>query len=170
MEALPLGLPRWHSGKESTCNAGDAGDMGSIHVRKLPWRRKWQPTPVFLPGKCHGQRSLASYSPWSHKRVRHNLATKQQQEQSSLKHSHWNRFSFSGLGGRTEVIGGINNGNSNSLPDTKVKSLWTGWLLRYVFQVDYETVNSKNAWITNLIPFLHTAIMLVLRCNCVIQY
>ena len=30
----------------------------------LPWRRKWQPTPVFLPGEFHGQRSLASYSPW----------------------------------------------------------------------------------------------------------
>ena len=33
-------------------------------VRKLPWRRKWQPTPVFLPGKSHGQRSLMGYSPW----------------------------------------------------------------------------------------------------------
>ena len=33
-------------------------------VRKIPWGRKWQPTPVFLPGKFHGQRSLASYSPW----------------------------------------------------------------------------------------------------------
>ena len=33
-------------------------------VRKLPWRRKWQPTPVFLPGIPHGQRSLAGYSPW----------------------------------------------------------------------------------------------------------
>ena len=32
-----------------------------------PWRRKWQPTPVFLPGKSHGQRSLAGYSPWGHK-------------------------------------------------------------------------------------------------------
>jgi len=31
---------------------------------KIPWRRKWQPTPVFLPGKFHGQRSLAGYSPW----------------------------------------------------------------------------------------------------------
>ena len=30
-------------------------------------RRKWQPTPVFLPGKSHGQRSLAGYSPWGHK-------------------------------------------------------------------------------------------------------
>ena len=33
-------------------------------ARKIPWRRKWQPTPVFLPGKFHGQRNLADYSPW----------------------------------------------------------------------------------------------------------
>ena len=33
-------------------------------VRKIPWRRKWQPTLVFLPGKPHGQRSLVGYSPW----------------------------------------------------------------------------------------------------------
>ena len=32
-----------------------------------PWRRKWQPTPVFLPGEAHGQRSLAGYGPWGHK-------------------------------------------------------------------------------------------------------
>ena len=36
-------------------------------VRKIPWRRKWQPTPVFLPGKSHGQRSLVGYSPWGRK-------------------------------------------------------------------------------------------------------
>ena len=36
-------------------------------VRRIPWRRKWQPTPVFLPGKSHGQRSLVSYNPWGHK-------------------------------------------------------------------------------------------------------
>ena len=36
-------------------------------VRKIPWRRKWQPTPVFLPGKSHGQRSLAGCIPWGHK-------------------------------------------------------------------------------------------------------
>ena len=36
-------------------------------VRKVPWRRKWQPAPEFLPGKLHGQRSLAGYSPWGHK-------------------------------------------------------------------------------------------------------
>ena len=33
----------------------------------IPWRREWQPTPVFLPGKSHGQRSLVGYSPWGHK-------------------------------------------------------------------------------------------------------
>ena len=34
---------------------------------KMPWRRKWQPAPVLLPGKRHGQRSLVAYSPWGHK-------------------------------------------------------------------------------------------------------
>ena len=33
-------------------------------VGKIPWRRKWQPTPVFLPGEFQGQRSLVNYSPW----------------------------------------------------------------------------------------------------------
>ena len=37
-------------------------------VRKIPWRRKWKPTPVFLPGKSHGQRSVAGYSPWGCKK------------------------------------------------------------------------------------------------------
>ena len=36
-------------------------------VRKIPWRRTLQPTPVFLPGKSHGQRNLVGYSPWGHK-------------------------------------------------------------------------------------------------------
>ena len=44
-------------------------------VRKIPWRRKWQPTPVFMPGKSHGPRILVGYSPWGHKRVGHDWAT-----------------------------------------------------------------------------------------------
>ena len=44
----------------------------------MPWRRKWQPTPVFLPGKFHGQSSLVGYSLWGHKGVGHDWATKQQ--------------------------------------------------------------------------------------------
>ena len=38
-------------------------------VRKVPWRRKWQPTPVFLPGRSHGQKSLRGYSSWSCKEL-----------------------------------------------------------------------------------------------------
>ena len=49
-------------------------------VRKMPWRRDWLPIPVFLPEKSHGQRSLAGYSPWGCKRVRHDLVTKQRKE------------------------------------------------------------------------------------------
>ena len=41
---------------------------------KIPWRRKWQPTPVLLPGKSHGQRSLIGYSPWGHKKSRTRLS------------------------------------------------------------------------------------------------
>ena len=39
----------------SACNAGDVG------LIKIPWRRKWQPTPVFLPGASHGRRGLVGY-------------------------------------------------------------------------------------------------------------
>ena len=45
---------------------------------KVPWRKAWQPTPVFLPGKSHGQRSLVGYIPQGCKRVRHDLTTEQQ--------------------------------------------------------------------------------------------
>ena len=38
-------------------------------VRKIPWRRKWQPTPVLLPGKCHGWRSLVGYSQWDRREL-----------------------------------------------------------------------------------------------------
>ena len=51
--------------KNPSTNAGDIRDEGLIpEVRKIPWRRAWQPTPVFSPGEFHGQRSLVGYSPW----------------------------------------------------------------------------------------------------------
>ena len=57
-------LPRWLSGKESACKSRRCRQHGlDPWVRKIPWRRTWQPTPVFLPGESHGQRSLAGYSP-----------------------------------------------------------------------------------------------------------
>ena len=67
---------------ESTCLPGSSviknpptnvGDVGFDHwVGKILWRRRWKPTPVFLPGESHGQRSLAGYiSTWGCKRVEH---------------------------------------------------------------------------------------------------
>jgi len=53
---LYLGFPSGSVGKEFACNAGRP--RFSPWVRKIPWRRKWQPIPVFLPGKSHGQRNL----------------------------------------------------------------------------------------------------------------
>ena len=51
------GPPWWHGGKESTGQFRRCKRRGfNPWVRKIPWRRKWQPTPVFLPGKSHGQR------------------------------------------------------------------------------------------------------------------
>ena len=55
-------------------NAGDAEDMSWICGPKIPWRRKWQLTPIFLPGKSLGQRNLAGYS-MGLQRVRHHWAT-----------------------------------------------------------------------------------------------
>ena len=45
-------------------NAGEAIEVGSIPGSEDPWSRKWQPTPVFLPGKFHGQSSWTGYSTW----------------------------------------------------------------------------------------------------------
>ena len=57
-----MGLPRWQWGKESICRC--RRHRFDSWVRRIPWRRAWQPTLVFLPGKFHGQRSLAGYSSW----------------------------------------------------------------------------------------------------------
>ena len=51
--------------KNAPADAGDIRD--TIWVRKVTWRKAWQPTPVFLPGKSHEQRSMAGYSPCNHK-------------------------------------------------------------------------------------------------------
>ena len=64
--------PRQSSGTESACEFGRRGL--DPWVKKIPWRRKWQPIPVFLPEKFYGQRSLAGYSPWDHKESGYNRA------------------------------------------------------------------------------------------------
>ena len=55
--------------KNLPANAGDTRDVDGFDpwVRKIPWKRAWQPTLVFLSGKSHGQRSLVGYSPQGHK-------------------------------------------------------------------------------------------------------
>ena len=75
LSIYPLGLYQAHIFdqvalvvKSLLANAGDVRDnCFKPWVGEIPWRRKWQPTLVFLPGKSHGQRSLVGYSPWSWK-------------------------------------------------------------------------------------------------------
>ena len=57
--------PEWLSDKESACQC--RRHRFDLWVRMIPWRREWLPTPVFLPGKFYGQRSLESHSPWDRK-------------------------------------------------------------------------------------------------------
>ena len=67
--SLLICFPGDPSGKESTCQCKrhKKHKFYTLVVGKIPWRRAWQPTPVFLPGESHGLRSLAGYSPWGHK-------------------------------------------------------------------------------------------------------
>ena len=66
------GFPGGPGGKEPTCQCRRYKRGGfDPWVRKIPWRKKWHPTPIFLPGVSQGKRSLVGYSLWSHKRVGH---------------------------------------------------------------------------------------------------
>ena len=71
-----IGLSCRLNGKESSCQCRRPGF--SPWVGKIPWRRKWQATPVFLPGKFHKQRSFGGLQSMGSQRVGHNLETKQQ--------------------------------------------------------------------------------------------
>ena len=65
MQETGKGFSRKPSGKEFTCQC--RRHWFAPWDRKIPWRRKWWPIPVFLPGRFHGQRSLVGYSPWGQK-------------------------------------------------------------------------------------------------------
>ena len=77
------GFPGGTSGKKKKKKnpPANAGDMRDVEfdpwVRKIPWRRTWQPTLVFLPGDSHEQRSLVGYSPWSCKELNSTEVTEQ---------------------------------------------------------------------------------------------
>jgi len=62
-----LGSPGWLSGIEFACQCRRG--WFNPWVENIPWRRKWRPTSVFLPGKHHGQKSLVGYSPWDCKEL-----------------------------------------------------------------------------------------------------
>ena len=59
-----MGFPDVSDSKESACDVEVRVDPC---VGKIPWKRKWQPSPVFLPGEFHGKRNLVGYSPWGHR-------------------------------------------------------------------------------------------------------
>ena len=77
--AAKNGLPWWLTGKESPCQC--RSHEFYLWVWKIPWRKRWQHIPVFLPGKSQGQRSLVGYNTWDcySTSIKHHLATKQQQ-------------------------------------------------------------------------------------------
>ena len=88
--------------KSLPANAGDIREVGLIPgSRRSPRRRAWQPTPIFLPRKSHGQRSLAGYSPWG-LRV---------------------RYDWSGLTIHTQSGGAPREGNSNPLQYSCLENL-----------------------------------------------
>ena len=77
-----LWLPSWFSGKESAWPCRKC--RFDPQIKRIPWRRAWQPAPVLMPGESHGQRSLAGYSLWGH-RVWDDLTTKT----TTTKYIYW---------------------------------------------------------------------------------
>ena len=67
---LQLGFPHGSAGKESACNAGDLGSIPGLE--KIPWRREWQPTPVFLPGESPWTEEPGGLESMGLQRVGHN--------------------------------------------------------------------------------------------------
>ena len=107
--SIPLGLPRWFSGKESPCQCRKHKRYGfDLWVSKIPWSGKWQPLPVFLPVKFHRQRSLVLQS-MGLQRV---VSTTQQ-----LKHSIPLHVNLHGFPGSSVVTNPPTNaGDASSIP------------------------------------------------------
>ena len=130
-----LRLPWQLSGKESTCQCRRC--RFNPWLRQIPWRWKWQPTPVFLPGKSHGQRSLVVYSPWGCKRVKHNLVTNQQQNHLDIQWLRMTILSFlhssvsgSLVGLRWMVLLLVSNGTHSHVMGQLPGWLGTSWSRR----------------------------------------
>ena len=80
-----MGFPGGARGKEHACQWRRHKRCGfNSWVRKISWRREWQPTPVFLPRESHGQKSLVGYGLQGHKELDTSEATQQQQQHDYL--------------------------------------------------------------------------------------
>ena len=96
-------FPGGSDSKESVCNAGDL--RFNPWFGKIPWRREWQPTPMFLPGEFHGQGSLVGYSPWGLKELdvtekltlslhfRRNISQKEKKNETNVHNSNEHQLS-----------------------------------------------------------------------------
>ena len=97
LNLFDLSFPGGASGRECTCQCRRQKRHGfHLWVGKIPWRRAWQPTKVFLPGKSHGQRNLAGYSSWGRKELDMTEATEHASKMkvNSFSHKGWTRITF----------------------------------------------------------------------------
>ena len=104
--ACRWGFPRGSSGKEPACQC-KRHKIGGFDpwVRRIPWRRAWQPSPVFLPGESHGQRSLAVYSPWDRKEPdMHAHSLLMRPERLSTSYSKYKEFQGRGARRQTKPL------------------------------------------------------------------
>ena len=86
-------------------------------VRKIPWKTAWQPTPVFLPGESHGQRSLEGYSPWGQNKSWTQLSNKTRTANLLFIHPRiWGPRSIAGLQRRGLDRGKHGRWNSEGSP------------------------------------------------------
>ena len=77
-----IGLPWYSTVKNLPVNERNVGLTPGLG--RSPGGGKWQPTPILLPGESHGHWTLVGYNPWGHKRVRHDLVTKQHKDASLI--------------------------------------------------------------------------------------
>ena len=89
---LVCGAPRWCCGTESISNV-EHTETGNPCVGKVPWRRQWQPTPLILSGKCHGQRSLMGSGQWGHKELDTAAHSRRVIETGGCEFSFWWKWS-----------------------------------------------------------------------------
>ena len=127
-------------------------------VRKIPWRRKWQSIPVFLPGKSQRQRSLVGYSPWPCKRVGHNFAIKQ------LETTLMTIYRWTGKQNMVHPCNGIllnkkkrkemNLINEHFEKKTSKTSYWMKWHRQKKVCTVYDFIHTKNSRASLVVQWL----------------